>query len=74
MIQARVKAGLERTKASAKSLGRPKSPPYVESHVQRLLGEKVGKKRIARQLGVRRIAAVVGNSRCPQHRATECVT
>ena len=66
MIQARVKAGLERAKASGKTLGRPKTPPHIERRVQRLLRDKVGKKSIARQLGigvsvVQRIAAVAAD-------------
>ena len=66
MIQARVKAGLERAKASGKTLGRPKTPPHIERRVRRLLRDKVGKKSIARQLGigvsvVQRIAAVAAN-------------
>jgi len=66
MIQARVKAGLERAKASGKTLGRPKTPPHIERRVQQLLRDKVGKKSIARQLGigvsvVQRIAAVAAN-------------
>ena len=66
MIQARVKAGLERAKASRKTLGRPKTPPHIERSVQRLLREKVGKKRSRASLGcgvsvVQRMAAVVGH-------------
>ena len=66
MIQARVKAGLERAKASGKTLGRPKTPPHIERRVRRLLRDKVGKKSIARQLGigvsvVQRIAAVAAD-------------
>ena len=66
MIQARVKAGLERAKASGKTLGRPKTPPHIERRVRRLLRDKVGKKSIPRQLRigvsvVQRIAAVAAD-------------
>ena len=70
MIQARVKAGLERAKASDKTLGRAKTPPNIERRVQRLLRDKVGKKSIARQLGigvsvVQRIAAIAADEEGP---------
>jgi DNA invertase Pin-like site-specific DNA recombinase len=52
IIQERVKAGLERARASGKILGRPRTDPRVEAKIRKLAGQGMGKGRIARTLGV----------------------
>ena len=53
MIQERVRAGLERARAQGKTLGRPPGVAEdVERSVRRLRGEGIGKRKIAKQLGV----------------------
>jgi DNA invertase Pin-like site-specific DNA recombinase len=52
IIQERVKAGLERARASGKILGRPRTDPSVEANIRKLAGQGMGKGRIARTLGI----------------------
>ena len=52
MIQERVKAGLARARAQGKVLGRPKVTADVERSVHRLREAGIGKRNIAKQLGV----------------------
>ena len=52
MIQERVRAGLERARAQGKTLGRPRVAEDVERSVRRLRDEGIGKRKIAKQLGV----------------------
>jgi DNA invertase Pin-like site-specific DNA recombinase len=52
MIQERVKAGLQRAKASGKCLGRPRTNAELEQRIRAGLAAGVGKKSLARQLGV----------------------
>jgi DNA invertase Pin-like site-specific DNA recombinase len=52
MIQERVKAGLQRAKASGKCLGRPRTNAELEQRIRTGLAAGVGKKSLARQLGV----------------------
>ncbi len=52
MIQERVKAGLARARAQGKTLGRPKVAEDVERSVRRLRDAGIGKRKIAKQLGV----------------------
>jgi DNA invertase Pin-like site-specific DNA recombinase len=56
MIQARVRAGLERARVSprtgAKAIGRPKVPQEVEAAVRVHLGSGEGTLKVARTLGV----------------------
>ena len=52
MIQERVKAGLQRAKASGKCLGRPRIDAELEQRIRSGLTAGVGKKSLARQLGV----------------------
>lgn len=52
MIQARVKAGLERAKAKGKKLGRPKTAPSKETAIRAARAEGKGIRKIARELGV----------------------
>jgi DNA invertase Pin-like site-specific DNA recombinase len=52
MIQERVKAGLQRAKAAGKRLGRPRTNAELEQRIRTELAAGVGKKSLARQLGV----------------------
>ncbi len=52
IIQERVKAGLERARASGKVLGRPKTGTKVEDQIRMLAAAGMGKVKIARTLGV----------------------
>lgn len=52
MIQARVKAGLERARALGKRLGRPSVGAKVEAAIRAARAKGTGIKRIARDLGV----------------------
>ncbi|MDA1091444.1 MAG: recombinase family protein [Proteobacteria bacterium] len=52
MIQERVKAGLARTRAQGKTLGRPKVAKDVEKSVRSLRKAGTGKRKIAKQLGI----------------------
>lgn len=52
MIQARVKAGLDRARALGKRLGRPSVGPKVEAAIRAARAKGTGIKRIARDLGV----------------------
>ncbi len=52
MIQERVRAGLARARAQGKTLGRPKVSAKVEKAIRAARGAGMGKKRIARKLGV----------------------
>jgi DNA invertase Pin-like site-specific DNA recombinase len=52
MIQERVKAGLARARAQGKILGRPKVTRKVEQSVYRLRKAGIGKRKIAKQLGI----------------------
>ncbi len=52
MIQERVKAGLQRAKAAGKRLGRPRTNADLEQRIRAGLVAGVGKKSLARQLGV----------------------
>ncbi len=52
MIQKRVKAGLARARAQGQTLGRPMVAEDVERSVRRLRDAGIGKRKIAKQLGV----------------------
>ncbi len=52
MIQERVRAGLARARAQGKTLGRPKVSAIVEKAIRVARGAGMGKKSIARKLGV----------------------
>jgi len=52
MIQERVKAGLARARAQGKTLGRPKVARNVELSVWNLRETGIGKRKIAKQLGI----------------------
>ena len=52
MIQERVRAGLARARAQGKTLGRPKVSAKVEKAIRVARGAGMGKKSIARKLGV----------------------
>jgi DNA invertase Pin-like site-specific DNA recombinase len=52
MIQERVKAGLQRAKTSGRCLGRPRVSADLEQRIRAGLAAGVGKKSLARQLGV----------------------
>ena len=52
MIQERVKAGLNRAKANGKTLGRPKVSKKVEDAIRALRVEKIGIRKIAKELKV----------------------
>ena len=52
MIQERVKAGLARARAQGKILGRPRVAEDVEQSVRRLRVAGIGKRKIAKQLGI----------------------
>lgn len=52
MLQERVRAGLERARASGKRLGRPRVPSAKEAAIRRARAEGKGIKRIDRELGV----------------------
>ena len=52
MIQERVRAGLERARAQGKTLGRPGLAEDVARSVRRLREAGIGKRKIAKQLGV----------------------
>lgn len=65
MIQDRVRAGLDRAKASGKILGRPRVSANTEADIRRHRAEGWGKKRIARALGcgVGTVNRVLGEAR-----------
>jgi len=52
MIQERVKAGLRRARAQGKTLGRPKVGERVEKAVLAARAQGIGKRKIAKQLGI----------------------
>ncbi len=52
MSDAAFSAGLVRARAQGKTLGRPKVAEDVERSVQRLRDAGIGKRKIAKQLGV----------------------
>jgi DNA invertase Pin-like site-specific DNA recombinase len=52
IIQERVRAGLERARATGKALGRPRTDPKVEAKICKLAGQGMGKGKIARTLGI----------------------
>ncbi len=52
MIQARVKAGLDRAKASGKTLGRPKVATNTEAAVRARLAAGEGMLKVAKALGI----------------------
>jgi DNA invertase Pin-like site-specific DNA recombinase len=52
MIQERVKAGLERAKASGKVLGRPRTSTRVEAAIRKHRKTGMGIRKIASELGI----------------------
>jgi DNA invertase Pin-like site-specific DNA recombinase len=52
IIQERVKAGLERSRAKGVTLGRPKTTAKVEAKIRELAATGMGKNKIAKTLGV----------------------
>ena len=52
MIQERVRAGLARARAKGKTLGRPRVSAKVEAKIRELAAGGLGKRKIARTLGV----------------------
>lgn len=52
MIRERVRAGLERSHAQGKILGRPRTPEIVEERIRAARRQGKGIKKIASELGV----------------------
>lgn len=52
MIRERVKAGLDRARTQGKTLGRPRTPTFVETKIRAERRKGKGIKKIARELGI----------------------
>jgi len=52
IIQERVRSGLARARAKGKTLGRPRIDAEVEAEIRKLAAAKMGKRKIAKTLGI----------------------
>ncbi len=66
MIQARVKAGLDRAKAAGKQLGRARIAPDKEAAIRAALAGGTGVHKVARQVGV---GSGTGTAGCAKKRS-----